>query len=435
MTDPFRRPFLVPALLVVSLAVAPARAATGTSIVRGEVRDGEDKPLQGVEVTFVNTADPETPYVMKTNKKGRYFRDGLLFFETGRWVATAKLDGYVATKIEVTSRTDVAVIAKFDKALGPGKKPPEINIRPFGEATVDFRLVPENEVQSTATAVQELQPVEEVGAPAAPAAPAAPQARESSWDAGLRLASSGDLDAAAAKLAEAVSEKPDDAERHDTYAKVLYRLDRLEAARAEAARALAIDPARVGTLLVLYTIDVHRGNLDAAAEDLDRAGALEPRNLRVLEQKAWLAGRRGDPAAQIAAYEAMVAVDPAHTEAWVALGGLYAENGDDARSEAAYRKVVELDPAHSYQTFFNIGALIENRENLTEQDTKRALEAYGKAVEIKPDYAQAWYRLALLRVRSGDRKGARAAFERFLALEPDGPESAGVRAMLESLGG
>ena len=411
-------------LFACSLAAQGALMAQAVSEARGIIKDNEGNPLQGVKVTFRNTASDQAVYEMSTNKKGRYYIDNLLYYQNkeGRWLVSAELPGYVATSIEFTSRTQVRLVDKFTKNLGPGVQVPPLNIRPFGEAEVNFIMTPEDQLAVVA------QVEEEDAAADAPPAP-----KEDPWDRALMLANSGDLEDSVEYFEKAIKDEPDDAGRQDTLAKVLYQLERFDEAEALARSAIELDRSNVSTHMVLYSVYVARDDLSSARQALDAAWEQDPADRQVMEQMAWLASRNGSPEDAIAAYEAMTVADDGDVEAWVALGGLYAEQDMLDKSEAAYRKVVALDPSNAYRTFFNIGVLTENKKVLTDVDNKRAVEAFRKAVEIKPDYAEAWRRLAFASLRTGDLVGARNGLEQYITLSPDAPDAAQVKAMLSSL--
>ncbi len=411
-------------LFACSLAAQGALMAQAMSEARGIIKDNEGNPLQGVKVTFRNTASDQAVYETSTNKKGRYYVDNLLYYQNqeGRWLVSAELPGYVATAIEFTSRTQVRLVDKFTKNLGPGVQVPPLNIRPLGEAEVNFIMTPEDQLAVVAL-------VEEEDA----AADAPPAPKEDPWDRALMLANSGDLEDSVEYFEKAIKDEPDDAGRQDTLAKVLYQLERFDEAEALARSAIELDSSNVSTHMVLYSVYVARDDLTSARQALDAAWEQDPADRQVMEQMAWLASRNGSPEDAIAAYEAMTVADDGDVEAWVALGGLYAEQDMLDKSEAAYRKVVELDPSNAYRTFFNIGVLTENKKVLTDVDNKRAVEAFRKAVEIKPDYAEAWRRLAFASLRTGDLVGARNGLEQYITLSPDAPDAAQVKAMLSSL--
>ena len=161
-----------------------------------------------------------------------------------------------------------------------------------------------------------------------------------------------------------------------------------------------------------------------------KVGPSDPKRAR---RHAVSAAETGKTAEAIEAWTAVVAAKPDDSEAWMALGDLHARAGDAAKSEAAYKKVTELDPEHAYRTYFNLGALIENRENLTEADNRRAAEAFRKAIEIKPDYALAYRHLGYTLLRMGDLAEAKKAFVRYLELEPKAADAGEIRATVKSL--
>jgi tetratricopeptide (TPR) repeat protein len=415
---------IIPLLLVSSLMVHGVVVAQAVSEARGIVKDNEGNPLVGVKLVFKNTASDQAVYEVSTNKKGRFYLDNLLYYQNqeGRWLVTVEFPGYVATSLEFNSRTQVRLVDKFTKNLGPGVQIPPLNIRPLGEAELNFIMTPEEQLE-TVVAVEE-----EDAAADAPAAP-----KQDPWDRALMLANAGDMEDSVEYFEKAIKDEPDNAGRQDTFAKVLYQLERFDEAEVQAKSAIGLDPANVSTHMVLYSIYVGRDDLEMARQALESAREQDPTNRDVMEQMAWLASRNGSPADAITAYEAMTVADPGDVEAWVALGGIYAEQGMMDESEAAYRKVVELDPSSAYQTFFNIGVLTENKDVLTDADNKRAVEAFRKAVEIKADYAEAWRRLAFASLRTGDLAGTRQGLERYLELSPDAPDAAQVKAMLGGL--
>ena len=181
--------------------------------------------------------------------------------------------------------------------------------------------------------------------------------------------------------------------------------------------------------------DIYAGQqaFDLAATELEAQAELTPDNLGLFRRMAWIAEQRGDNVRAIAANEALVEHQPTNTGAWLALGSLYAAVGQPEKSGEAFTRVVELDPANAYTTFFNIGVLIENKPNPTPAEERRALDAFRKAVEIKPDYAKAHRHLAYALLRTGDLKGARQELERYLEIEPDAGDSGEVKALVSSL--
>ena len=68
------------------------------------------------------------------------------------------------------------------------------------------------------------------------------------------------------------------------------------------------------------------------------------------------------------------------------------------------------------------------------ESTQRAIERYRRAMELDPRYADPIRQLALLYYQRGDLVQARAAFERYLALDGDAPDARRIREYLAILG-
>jgi len=290
-------------------------------------------------------------------------------------------------------------------------------------------MTPRDQWEASRTAA----PAAPVAAGEVPEGAVAAPAQEDDYARAFRLAKEGDLDGSAEAFAKAKPSAAADPDLLEGYANVLYRLKRYPEAAAEASAAIAVAPERLNPRRILYSAQVSREDWAGAAETLTGIAELKPDDPWVLEQRAFLAARSGDSGSAIAAFEAMSAADPNNVEAWVALGGLYADAGQLAKSEAAYRKVVEIDPSNAYQTFYNLGALLQNKPNPTKEDTRRAIEAFRKALEIKPDYAIAHRSLGFALIGAGDLAGGRRALERYLELQPKASDAAQIRAMVAKL--
>lgn len=66
-------------------------------------------------------------------------------------------------------------------------------------------------------------------------------------------------------------------------------------------------------------------------------------------------------------------------------------------------------------------------------DLAGAATACRRAIEVDPTIGAGWMTLGEVQLAAGDRAGAREAFERYLAVEPEGRHAARVRALLERL--
>lgn len=407
-------------ILVAGLAAGKLRAQQGACEVRGSAKDGSKKGIAGVRITLANTKQANLTYSRETDKRGDFWFSGVAYDEVAReWRLSAEKEGFVPLKARVEIRaSDKTLVQEFETKLGRDSPAVQFPVRAFGEVRVDITLVAESEAAAA---------VAPSGAPAGEAA-ADPFAQA------LDSARRGDLEGSVKFFEAAVEAAPDDPERREAFAKVLYRLDRIAEAEAQAGRAAAVAPERASAHLLHGDLLAARGEYARAAEAFARARSLEPDNVSVLERVAWVANETGQLDEAIAANEAIVARTPEKAEAWAALGDLYSRKGRPDKAEQAYRKVVELDPKNAYKTFFNIGVLIEGRPRLTDADNRKAVEAFRKAIEIEPGYAPAHRHLAYALLRAGDLEGAKGEFSTYLRLAPDAADAAEIRAMLDSLG-
>ncbi len=421
---------VIGASLVLALAGSVPALAQGVSGATGDVVDREGNPIQNAVVTFYAKSKMDTPYTGKTNKKGRYFIAGMF---TGKedelWIMELEAVGLIPVKVHIVSRTvNRVLIDELTTKLGPGKKPPEIIIRPLGKATVDWTVAPREEYEAELLAT----PAPGSTLPAGVESAKRAEPARDPWAEALTLAAAGSLDQALEFFEKAVKHEPDDAERHETYAKVLFRLERHDEAAEAARRAVELEPDRVNSQMILFSVHESRGELEQAREVLEAASVVTPRNPRILRRLAHVAGELGDTDAAIAAYTEVTTINPDDASAWAALGGLYADAGSLERSKEAYQKVVEIDPDRAHQTYFNIGALIMKRPGHSAADKAAAIEAFRKALEIKPDYARAALELTFAPVGAGDKDGARSVLEDCLQANPGAPEAAQMQGLLKS---
>jgi len=406
---------------------APAFGAAGMCEANGQVLDRDGNPIKDAVVTFTPKVPNAMAYSGKTSKKGRYFVSGMFNSQGDEWQVTIELEGYVAVEMVVETRTVNRVLVGdiFTKRLNPNSGPQNVIIKQMGNAKVDFTMVPADQV------MQEMVVAAQPGDPSDPSAPVA--RKVDPWAMALKNASDGDLDQAVPFFDEAIEEEPEDAERRGAYAKVLYQLERLDEAETQASAAIELEPENVDARMVLYSIMMAKGDLEQARIVLEETETVAPGDIRILRQLAFVANESGDSADAIAAYEAITEADPEDSDAWMALGDLYAGDGELGKSEQAYQRVVDLEPADAHQIFFNIGALIINKSNRSESETRKAITAFRKAVELKPDYAQAHKQLAFALLGVGDRQGACGALEQYVKLAPKAADVAQMQGIIQTL--
>jgi Flp pilus assembly protein TadD len=419
------------AVLTLLAPVLPVSAAPTAAEASGVVVDAEGNPIQGALVVLWAKSNPDIEYPGKTNKKGRYYIPGLFTGqENDRWQLRVEAEGFLPVEMVVESRTVNRVLVGDIETLAikPNSKIPDVNIRPMGSAQIDFTVAPADEVMAKYQESLQAQAAAEAAASGQPIQP-----QIAPWDEALSLASAGDLEAAIEIFPKAIKNEPEDAERREVFAKVLYQAEHFDEAEEQARKALELEPDRVSAYMVLYGIYVSSGDLEQAGAALDSARSLAPDDVRVLQQMAYVADEAGDVEGAIAANEGVVAVDPQNTDAWMALGDLYAGTGQMDKSEQAYERVVELAPDNAHQIFYNLAALLTNKPDRTDAEAKKAIDLLRRATELKPDYAQAYKQLAFALLGTGDRAGARDALDQYVKLAPDASDVENMQNLLRTL--
>lgn len=408
---------VLPSVAVAAVLWMPAHAQA-TSEARGKIVDASGKPAVGVTVVFTGAVPPNPVYREKTDKKGGFWFPNLLYYPPGRWKVMVEAEGYNVAKLKGVSRkSDRTLLGEFNTKIRLGGPPAEILIAGLGEAVLEFTLDKEAEAPPTAGAA---------------GGSGGPVEQDPIGVAG-RMVADGNLEGSVPFFLKAIEAKPDDAERREFFAKVLYKLDRFGESEVQATKAAQIAPTRPGPNLILAEIAHGKGDLAKAWEFLARERALSPGDVRVLERVASLADELGRTDEALRVNEEIVRLKPDNVEAWVSLGGLYSQTNQLEKSEAAFRKVVELDPDNAAETFYNIGAVIANKPDLSDADNRKALEAFRKAVEIKADYAAAHREMAFAYLRANDAAGARAELQRYLELAPNAADAQDIQATIKSL--
>jgi tetratricopeptide (TPR) repeat protein len=108
-------------------------------------------------------------------------------------------------------------------------------------------------------------------------------------------------------------------------------------------------------------------------------------------------------------------------------------------AQAELAKAADLDKANAGRYFYNLGAVLVNTGQI-----EPAGEAFKKAIEVDPNYADAQYQYGVYLIGkaqiTADGKvtpppGTQEAFEKYLALKPDGPFAESAKGMLATITG
>ena len=141
----------------------------------------------------------------------------------------------------------------------------------------------------------------------------------------------------------------------------------------------------------------------------------------------------------IEAYERVITAKPDdaayHNNYGLALAR--AKRFDEAQAEL--EKAAQINPPGAGQYFYNLGAVLVNIGQLDP-----AGDAFQKAIEADPNYAPAQYQYGIFLISKAKTtpdgkiippEGTRAAFQKYLELQPNGAYAASAQGMLASLEG
>jgi tetratricopeptide (TPR) repeat protein len=117
---------------------------------------------------------------------------------------------------------------------------------------------------------------------------------------------------------------------------------------------------------------------------------------------------------------------------------VYARMKKFPEMEGELNKAVQLDPTNAGRYYFNMGAVLTNNQQL-----EAACNAFRKATEADPNYADAHYQLGICMTSQATAKpdgsvvfpeGTAQAFQKYLELKPDGPFAESAKGMLQTMG-
>ena len=225
----------------------------------------------------------------------------------------------------------------------------------------------------------------------------------------------GQPDAARQLCEQGLIARPGDPMLHHLLAAVLFSKTEIEAARAHVTASLAKRPDNAAAQLLAARIARATGDFAGALSHLDLAIAISPQREAFLEKartldQASLHQADTRPKA-LQAWRAILDVIPKHTEAAARLGRLAFEDGDLTLAASMLERAVTGEAPPS--VWFDLGLV---RQDL--RDHAGASAAYRKAIELKPDYAEAALNLGVVLQDSGDIDGAMRAYAQAYRLRP-----------------
>ena len=178
---------------------------------------------------------------------------------------------------------------------------------------------------------------------------------------------------------------------------------------------------RLAALPVAYARTLRVTLNDAEAGRIDRASR-PTRSLRAFElfARGQIAALRGDQESNEAAVDLLsraIEADPAFVVAHYTLGVVHSALGNRWKAAAQFRASVQVDPGYP-EPMKALGDLyLSQPRRLFDQ----AIEAYAKAIELRPFYADAYVGLGDAKAAKSDVDGAIAAYQKALVYNPVNP--------------
>jgi tetratricopeptide (TPR) repeat protein len=207
-----------------------------------------------------------------------------------------------------------------------------------------------------------------------------------------------------------LNRQPGDPMLHHLLAAVLFSQGEIQPARGHVESSLEKRPENAAAHLLAARIARAGKDFDGALSHLDRVIAIAPQREAFLE-KARTLDQAGDRLAAREAWRAILEVVPNSVEAAARLARLASEDGDHATAASLLERAVANDAPAS--VWFDLGFV---RQDL--HDYTGAATAYRRALELKPDYAEAALNLGVVLQEAGCIDDAMRAYAQAYRLRP-----------------
>jgi Flp pilus assembly protein TadD len=168
--------------------------------------------------------------------------------------------------------------------------------------------------------------------------------------------------------------------------------------------------------LLLGSVLMENGQREESIAQLTEAVRLRPRSAEAQNALGEAYNKFDDPKSARAPFEKAVAIDPKFGTARMNLGSVLIQTGDLAAAAAQLDQAIALiDDKQDAAYARYLRAKIHTERG----ETERAIAVLKKAVELQPDFAEAWSDLGDAYKKLQDDAHALAAFERAVKIRPD----------------
>jgi tetratricopeptide (TPR) repeat protein len=157
------------------------------------------------------------------------------------------------------------------------------------------------------------------------------------------------------------------------------------------------------------------GRLDEAVRENEAALAIDPNDAQVHVNLISLYGRTGDPTKARLHFEAVTKLTSGRSDAWYDYGVLLFHERNYAEAEQAFRRALEINPNYA-EAHNNLGAICEQQGRLDD-----AANEFRQAIANRPDYPLARFHLG--RILVNNQKYDEAIHQFIMALTPEDEET------------
>lgn len=197
------------------------------------------------------------------------------------------------------------------------------------------------------------------------------------------------------------------------YQRAMYYVDHndLGSAMMDINRVLAIDSSNSTYLLAGADIHFYSMKMQRADQLLKRAVELEPKNVDCLLRLAQLHFYLKRYDEEIKVLDQVIDIDKRNAQAYFMRGMVRKELGDTAKAMTEMQLAVQMDPDY-YNAYIQMGILSADQGN------PLAVDFYRNALEIQPTSIEALYNLAVYYTDNGQDRMAINTYSAILTINP-----------------
>jgi protein O-GlcNAc transferase len=178
------------------------------------------------------------------------------------------------------------------------------------------------------------------------------------------------------------------------------------------------NPSNADAHLLLGSVLMEEGQRAESIMQLREGVRLAPKSAEAHNALGEAYNTFGDPVAAQPEFERAVELDPRHAQAQLNLGDVLLQQGKGPAAAPHLDQAITLigrKPDAAYPHYLRAKIYTD------ESETAKAVSDLQRAVELRPDFAEAWSDLGNARKTLSDENGALSDFRRAVSLSPDDP--------------